>query len=84
MSISSEDEWDNNDEDAFLFDILCYYRRFPRTDSFEDFVHSRKNGIFLIRYLRLGVYFVVVSFKPPLLNSNLDYLSIDAIGFNML
>ena len=46
MSISSEDDWVDDDDDVFMYYLLYYYRTFPRTDSFESFVHSRNKKLF--------------------------------------
>ena len=41
MSILSENEWVDDDEDVFLYYLLYYYRSFPRTDfSTPDSVSS--------------------------------------------
>ena len=52
MSISSEDEWVDDNDDVFMYYLLYYYRSFPRTDSFESFVHSRNRKLFFNSFFK--------------------------------
>ena len=62
MSISSEDEWDDNDNDVFLFIFRVTTGVLLGLIHLKILCIQERENYFLIRSLVIGRYFVVVSF----------------------